>query len=174
MGGEGFAAIWNLLEFWANHILWVASKFCLEAVPKQSIQHNAELSSPPPPPKKGSLNPPCHKHNLMMLFASQPACGPVQMRPDQTKPSCLHAYQTALIRCLLACQTRISFHTLPALLSGFVPVVVIVALLLIKPVTSIMNWFYTQGHFTNLVSGFRFYYKRELYITLYIILYVIS
>lgn len=32
---------------------------------------------------------------------------------------------------------------------GFIPVVIIVALLVLKPLTSMMNWYYTQNYFIN-------------------------
>jgi hypothetical protein len=38
-------------------------------------------------------------------------------------------------------------------LFGLVPAVLVVAALLLKPVTSIMNFYYTQWHFVNRVSG---------------------
>jgi hypothetical protein len=40
-------------------------------------------------------------------------------------------------------------------LFGLVPTVLVVAALLLKPVTSIMNFYYTQWHFVNRVSRMR-------------------
>ncbi|KAI8471159.1 MAG: hypothetical protein J3K34DRAFT_418255 [Monoraphidium minutum] len=46
---------------------------------------------------------------------------------------------------------------------GILPTILIVALLLLKPLTALMNWYYTQGHFTELLN---FTFTSEMIVAL--------
>lgn len=75
-------------------------------------------------------------------------------------------FSTAMRRTLVYSLLTIGFHMLMYFWHqprssvgkafGFIPVVIIIAALLIKPITSLMNWYFTQGYYIQKQHNFTF------------------